>query len=95
MIQRINTFVASNPVKLFIVVVFGKDEIDDGCNDDDIDAVDIVAMLIGMGDVVLGITSFLLPGGINSGGKILGIAYFSNALYTRCIAYSDNRKHIY
>jgi len=87
MIQKINTFAASNAVKLFIVVVFGKDGIDDDCNDGDIEAVDIAAMLIGMGDVALGIISFLLPGGINSGGRILGIAYFSNALYTRCIAY--------
>lgn len=32
------------------------------------------------------IESFFLPGGSSSGGRQLGIAYFSRALYTRCIA---------
>lgn len=72
----------SNPVKVFTVVVaFGKGGIGGGCGDA------VVTMPTGTGDTVLGITmSFLLPGGISSGGSTLGIAYFSNALYTRCMA---------
>lgn len=79
-VQEINTF-TSNPVKLFTAVVFGKGGIGGGCDGD------TAAMFIGIGDLVLGIISFLLPGGINSGGSTFGIAYFSNALYTRCMAY--------
>lgn len=32
------------------------------------------------------IESFFLPGGSSSGGRLLGMAYFSNALYTKCMA---------
>ncbi|KYM97984.1 hypothetical protein ALC62_11330, partial [Cyphomyrmex costatus] len=72
----------SNPVKLLTVGVFGKGGACD-CNDGA-----VTAMPISVGDLVLEIImSFLLLGGINSGGSTLGIAYFSNALYTRCIAY--------
>ncbi|KYM84221.1 hypothetical protein ALC53_05458 [Atta colombica] len=72
----------SNPVKLLTVVVFDKGGT---CDCDDGGAV--TAMPISVGDLVLEIImSFLLLGGINSGGSTLGIAYFSNALYTRCIA---------
>lgn len=70
----------SNPVKFLTAVVFGKGGIGGGCTGD-VEA----TMPIGTGDIALGI-SFLLPGGINSGGSTLGIAYFSNALYTRCMA---------
>ncbi|KYN32604.1 hypothetical protein ALC56_13085 [Trachymyrmex septentrionalis] len=72
----------SNPVKLLRVVVFDKGG---ACDCDDNGAVTV--MPISVGDLVLEIImSFLLLGGINSGGSTLGIAYFSNALYTRCIA---------
>lgn len=85
--QRINTFTASNPVKLFTVVAFGKGGIGGGCGDGDPDT------MPGTGDLGLGIISFLLPGGINSGGSTLGIAYFSNALYTRCMACTINKEN--
>lgn len=70
--------------------MFGRGGIGGGCGDDDTDIAD--AMPIGTGDLGLGIMmSFLLPGGINSGGSTLGIAYFSNALYTRCMAWCGSK----
>lgn len=82
-VQEINTFTTSNPVKFFAAVVFGKGGIGGGFDDGDA----VATTFIGIGDLALGIISFLLPSGINSGGSTFGIAYFSNALYTRCIAY--------
>lgn len=80
----INTFIASNPVR-FLTATLGKGGIGGGggCAAD-------------TGDLGLGIMiSFLLPGGINSGGSTLGIAYFSNALYTRCMACNSNNNQDY
>lgn len=62
---------------LFTEDTFGKGGIGGGA---------VVIIPKAAGDFDTGIESFLLPGGINSGGSTLGIAYFSNALYTKCIA---------
>jgi len=47
------------------------------------------------GNVAVRVESFLFAGGINSGGSVFGIVYFSSALYTRCIAYRRKQNRFY
>lgn len=44
------------------------------------------------GGAAVGVDPFLFSGGSSSGGRVLGMAYFSRALYTRCMALNGETK---
>lgn len=82
------TLAVSSPTRLFTEDMFGSGGIGGGPTTGGTGDFATGGITGGItGGMTGGMTmSFLLPGGISSGGNTLGMAYFSNALYTRCMA---------